>query len=324
MVSTRSTPSSARSRGSAAAYSAAAAPATMSTGFATEASGTRTPRSALRVASERRASESPLATRKSVARIAGPPAFVRIPTRGPAGSGCVESARATSNISPTESTRRTPVCSRSASTATSGPASAPVCDAAARPPSAVRPAFTQTTGFVRVRRRATGVKCRGLPKLSRYMSTIFVAGSSCQYRSRSLPETSALLPRLANMRMPRPRSSAWSRIVTPIAPDWERNAMPPGLGKVRAKVASMRTPGSVFRRPMQFGPRSLIPWRRHAAASSRSAAAPASPISRKPAVMTHTPRTPFFAHASIVAATAFCGTAMTARSTGSGMERTSG
>ena len=104
-------------------------------------------------------------------------------------------------------------------------------------PSAVRPAFTQTSGFVRVKRRAIGTNVRGLPKPSRYMSAIFVSGSCSHQRSRSLPETSALLPRLANVRMPSPRSSAWSRIVTPIAPDCDRNAMPPGRGNVRANVA---------------------------------------------------------------------------------------
>ena len=120
IVSTMSTPGSARTSGMAAAYSRAPAPATMSTGFATDASGTSSLRSASFVASESVASLSPLLTRKSVARIAGPPAFVTMATRPPAGSGCETSACATSNISATESTRSVPVSSSSASVKTGG------------------------------------------------------------------------------------------------------------------------------------------------------------------------------------------------------------
>jgi len=59
-----------------------------------------------------------------------------------------EHHRGLSNISSVVSTRNSrPLCRSSASTATSVPASAPVCEAAARDPACVRPLFTTMIGF---------------------------------------------------------------------------------------------------------------------------------------------------------------------------------
>jgi hypothetical protein len=72
----------------------------------------------------------------------------------------------------------------------------------------VRAAFTATTGFTWVTSRAIRVKCRGLPKLSRYIRITDVLSSSFRYSSTSLPEMSALLPRLMNLLTPIPYSRA--------------------------------------------------------------------------------------------------------------------
>ena len=92
--------------------------------------------------------------------------------------------------------------------ALSRPASAPVCDDAARAPEAVRPLFTVMIGMRFVISRARRVNLRGLPKFSRYMRITRVVPSSDQYSSRSLPLTSALLPTEMKWLMPMPYSAA--------------------------------------------------------------------------------------------------------------------
>ena len=140
--------------------------------------------------------------------IPGPPALVTIATRSPSGSGSWLNAIARSNRSITVSTRITPYCASSASIALSRPASAPVCDDAARAPDAVRPLFTAMIGLVRVTSRAIRANFCGLPKFSRYMRITRVAGSAAQYSIRSLPLMSALLPTETNWLMPMPYSAA--------------------------------------------------------------------------------------------------------------------
>ncbi len=65
------------------------------------------------------------------------------------------------------STRMTPAWRNSASTATSGLASAAVCDDAARVPARERPLFTATIGLWREIRRASRANLRGFPNDSR-------------------------------------------------------------------------------------------------------------------------------------------------------------
>ncbi len=250
----------------------------------------------------------------SVAMIAGPPASVRIATRSPNGRGCVEKAMATSKRVSTVPTRMIPVCSKSASTARSRPARAPVWEIAARAPASVRPDFTQITGFLRTTRRARLVNFRGSPKLSRYMRMTSVSGSSSQYSRRSMVLTSALLPIEQNMEQPRFSSRACSRMVTPIAPDCERNARFPATGGVGAKVAFMDTSGRVFTTPMQFGPTIRMLYFSQIAISSSSRRIPSSPTSRKPAEMTTTPPMPRRPQSSRAWGTCCFGTTMMARS----------
>jgi len=126
--------------------------------------------------------------------IAGPPALVRMPTRGPAGSRSWAKAAASVNISLSDSTRITPAWSRSVSYATLEAASAPVWEKAARAPAAVRPDLTARIGFLRVTLRAIERNRVGLPNDSRYIKMTLTRGSSSQASMRSLPEMSALFP----------------------------------------------------------------------------------------------------------------------------------
>ncbi len=231
----------------------------MSTGFCTEASAGSARVNARRVAGVSCASDSPRPMQASVQRIPGPPALVTMAIRSPAGSGCWASAAAWTNISSSERARSTPHCSSSDSVAMSRPTIEPVCDDAARAPAAVRPALTVMIGFLRVTRRASWVKFRGLPNDSRYIRTTWTSSLSSQYSSRSLPETSVLLPIETNMETPRPQPAASARIASPSAPDWEISPTLPRAGTAAAKVALSRTSGSVLITPMQLGPTMRMP-----------------------------------------------------------------
>ena len=112
-------------------------------------------------------SSSPTASQASAAKIPSPPPFVSTATRGPRGSGCLESSTATSASSSSESAWVTPACRNTASTAVIDPASAAVCDPAARWPAPVRPPFIARIGFFRAMRWASRPNLRGLPNDSR-------------------------------------------------------------------------------------------------------------------------------------------------------------
>ncbi len=134
----------------------------MSTGLPSAASLGRKPRSWRRTSSASSGISSPAASQASAHMIPGPPALVRIPTRGPRGRGWEESSDETSSSSAIVSARITPDCSKSASVARSDAASsAPVWEPAARAPAPERPLLTTTTGFSRPTRLATREKRRG-------------------------------------------------------------------------------------------------------------------------------------------------------------------
>lgn len=86
----------------------------------------------------------------------------------------------------------------------------------------------------------------------------------------------------------------------------------------------MENAGSVLMTPMQLGPIIRIPYRRATASSSCSRASPSPPTSRKPDVMTMSPRAPAAPHSSATSHACSLGTAITATSTGSGMAPTLG
>ena len=120
-----------------------------------------------------------------------------------------------------------------------------------------------------------------------------------------------------------PARAARERSSMPTPPDCEAKPTRPVDGGTGEKVAFMRTAGSVFTTPTQFGPTSRIPAARHTSTRSRCTWAPPS-SSAKPPEMTTSPSTPFWAHCCATSSTSPAGTATTARSTGPGMSRTLG
>ena len=139
----------------------------MSIGFARLASRGRSGGSAARVSSLGGGSSRPTASQASAQRMPSPPPFVSTATRGPRGSGWRERSTATSARSSSESAWITPAWRKTASTAVIEPASAAVCDPAARCPAPVRPPFIARIGFLRATRRASRPNLRGFPNDSR-------------------------------------------------------------------------------------------------------------------------------------------------------------
>ena len=86
-----------------------------------------------------------------------------------------------------------------------------------------------------------------------------VAGSSCQYSSRSVLDTSALFPTLTKVESPMFRLCAYSRMASPKAPLWLLKAIFPAGGKTEEKVAFILTCGAVLMIPIQLGPNRRIP-----------------------------------------------------------------
>ena len=167
----------------------------------------------------------PLASQASAARIPGPPPLVTIATRRPLYRRVELNTVAMSSISSIDPARTTPAWRSKASTPTSPPDKAAVCDAAPRRPATVRPALTATIGTRRPTRRATGTNDAGSGIDSRYSKITSTPDSSSQYRRRSLVDTSTAFPIDTKAPMPRPRACAASRTASPTAPDWlNRNA----------------------------------------------------------------------------------------------------
>jgi hypothetical protein len=140
-------------------------------------------------------------------------------------------------------------------------------------------------------------------------------GSSSQAASRSLPETSALLPREMNELMPRPSSRARSRNAIPTPPDCDATASPPGGGTLRVKVALRRTAGSLTITPRQLGPISRMSCSRAVRRTRCCILAPSAPSSPKPDEMTTTAEMLARAASRTTASTWRAGTATIATST---------
>ena len=151
-----------------------------------------------------------------------------------------------------------------------------------------------------------------------------MSGSSSQYCSRSLPDTSALLPTDTNVAIPRPRFSTWSSTANPSAPDCDDIETRPWRGKVFEKVPFIRTSSLPFSSPMQFGPTIRMPWPRARSIRSACRASPSSPTSEKPAETMQTALTPSSPASSTRSFTAAPGTAMITRSGVSGQSASVG
>ena len=80
-----------------------------------------------------------------------------------------------------------------------------------------------------------------------------VAGSSSQYSSRSLLDTSALLPTLTKVESPMPRLPASARIARPSAPLCEESPTWPGCGNNGENEAFSRIAGLAFEQPHAVG-----------------------------------------------------------------------
>ena len=119
-------------------------------------------------------------------------------------------------------------------------------------------------------------------------------------------------------------SFAWARIISPSAPLCDMKPTVPSAGRAAAKVAFIRTSGSVMITPMQFGPTTRIPAVRARSRSSISSRVPSGPVSEYPAVITTRPLTPLAIASSRTPLTRGRGTTTTARSIGPGMSRSRG
>ena len=153
--------------------------------------------------------------------------------------------------------------------------------------------------------------------------TTCVSSSSSQYSSRSLDETSALLPMETNAENPSPRTLAASSSASPRAPLWDAKPIGPRGNDSRANVAL--TLAAATASPRQFGPSRRAPWERTSASSRSCRSAPLLPTSAKPAVNTQRARVPCSSASRATSSTPAAGTQITARSTGSGssaVERT--
>src|SRR5262249_24108158 len=191
-------------------------------------------------------------------------------------------------------------------------------------PQWVRPALTAMIGLQRLTRRAMRAKRRGLPKDSTYRMITSVIGSSSQYCKRSLVETSALFPTLTKDDMPMWKRRAPARVARPRAPLCDDIATRPVGGNSAVNVALSRTFGSVLIKPKQFGPIMRIPCWGTLSANCFWSAAPSTPTSANPAVITTSAQTPLAAQSSTTDNTLSRGTAITARSTCPGTARKDG
>ena len=280
-----------------------------STGLVARPLGPTTPSSPRRVSRASGTTVSPAAAHASAARMPGPEELPTIATLRPRGSGWVCSSCAESNSSSRVSTRITPAWRNSASTAESVEVSTAVWEEATVSGRPVRPPLTATIGLRRETRRARRANFCGLPKDSRYSSTVLVAVSSVQYCSRSLPLTSALSPTETNVDTPTPVRRARSSRATPTALDCASMPTPPGAGRNIENVASR--PSALVISPMLLGPTTRTPLRRPR--SRRAAAASSAPAI--PSLSTTTPVAPTAMASRTTASTASSGTATTTRST---------
>ena len=135
-----------------------------------------------------------------------------------------------------------------------------------------------------------------------------------------MDDTSALLPIETNADIPKPRWEASSITARPTAPLCDEIATFPGSNWRRANVAFSAGPAT--NTPRQFGPTMRAPCERTSASRSASACAPAGPVSANPAEITQTAFAPADSASATALWTAPDGTAMTARSIGTGSPAT--
>ncbi len=242
--------------------------------------------------------------------------------RLPVGSGWYASASAPSKSAWMLSASITPVCRHAARNAAWTPASAPVCDAVAAWPPAVRPDLSASTGLAAAAPRSASTKAGPPLTSSRYSVMTLLAVSAARNGITSVSLTSASLPTLRKRLNPTPRPMLQSMMPPHSAPDCDRKAMLPAGGIPLTKVVFSGVCVSIT--PMPFGPMIRMPKRWAISIISRSRAAPSGPTSRKPPEMTTAALIPRLPHASTAADTIPAGRISTASSTGSGAALMSG
>ena len=163
ITSSPSLPGSAAAIASACAYRSGVASPRTSIGLLWLHAAGRTAFRRPRDSGDSSASSPPPATSASVASTPGPPALVTIVRRRPIGRGCLPSISARSNTSSIAFTRSTPARLKAASSTSSAPVSAPVCDVAARLAASLRPALMTMIGFVKATSRAADRNARASP-----------------------------------------------------------------------------------------------------------------------------------------------------------------
>ena len=167
------------------------------------------------------------------------------------------------------------------------------------------------------RPRASHANLSGFRQAFEIKTITAVFGSSAQYASKSLFETSARFPAEMKDDRPRLRCRAWSRIAIPSAPLCEYMPRLPVGGSTGAKVALSRMPGSVFSTPCSSARPS----------ASRTVARSQDALLARPARRRNLGKaraddndwrncTPTRAHSAISASTVSAGVAITARSIG--------
>ena len=142
--------------------------------------------------------------------------------------------------------------------------------------------------------------------------------------SRSFGLTSSLLPDREEGRQAQAGGAGLLAEHDPDRAGLRDQGQPPGQRIERAKVAFIRTSGSVLITPRQFGPTIRIPCLRATLSICGLDRGAGAPRLAEAAVMIVTARTPIEAASSITPGTADAGTATTARSTGSGIDNSAG
>ena len=205
-------------------------------------------------ASRRRASgsSSPAASQASAQRMPSPPALVRTATRRPRGSGWLERSAATSTSSSSVRARMTPAWRKSASTAASEPASAAVCELAARAPAAVVPAFSARIGLLRATRRGEAAELARVAERLEVEQDEVGRGVVLPPLEQVVRGDVGLVADRDERREAESRADACSSSASPSAPLCDEKPIAPGGSARGAKVAFSAAPTTAM--PRQFGP----------------------------------------------------------------------
>ena len=190
-----------------------------------------------------------------------------------------------------------------------------------------RPDFTAMTGLRRASRRASRANLRGLPKRlqvqqdhvgARVAPPSTAAGRCRRRRPGCRPRRRWTGPARGG------RLGRASRC--PSAPDWQKKPIRPARRQHRGQrgVQPHRRVGVDDAEAVRPDHPHAVRAGQHGPAAARAGRGPPRPVSAKPAETTTRPRTPLRAQSSTHLGDRSAGTAMTARSTGSGMSATAG